>query len=58
MSGVLKRAAVGCLNGSEAGEVLQAYLNTGAEMTFSVHPSAGVQKQPEGSGAVDPLKLR
>ena len=53
MSDVLNRAAVGCLNGKEASEVLQAYLNTGPEMAFSVHP--GIQQQPQGTGAGDKL---
>lgn len=55
MSELLSRAAVGCLNGDEATEILQEYLKTQPEMVLSVHPAAGLQKQPSGTGAGDKL---
>jgi len=53
----LNRAAVSALDKEDAGEVLQAYLNTEPEMVLSVHQTAGLAKQPQGSGAVDPMKM-
>lgn len=53
---VLKKAAVGALQKDDAAEVLKAYLNTAPDMVLSVHP-AGVEKNPQGTGAVDPLKM-
>jgi hypothetical protein len=56
MSEVLNRAAVSCLKDEEAAEVLKAYLDTGPDMVLSVHP-AGAEKNPQGTGAVDPMKM-
>ena len=57
MSSVLNRAAVSCLKGEEAAEVLKLYLESkGLEMVLSVH-LGGMEKAPQGSGAVDPMKL-
>ena len=53
---VLKKAAVGALEKDDAAEVLKAYLDTAPDMVLSVHP-AGVEKNPQGTGAVDPLKM-
>lgn len=55
MSELLSRAAVSALDPKESAEILQEYLNTHPEMVLSVHPGAGVQKQPQGTGAGDKL---
>jgi hypothetical protein len=53
MSNLLDRAAVGCLKGKEAGEILEAYIETQPDMVFTNVPAA--QQQPSGSGAGDSL---
>jgi hypothetical protein len=54
MSSLLSRSAISCLKGSEAEEILQAYMDTGPDLVFSHEPSA-MQKQPSGTGAGDKL---
>jgi hypothetical protein len=54
---VLKKAAVGALvEKEELDTILRTYLDTAPDMVHSVHP-AGAEKNPQGTGAVDPMKM-
>ena len=53
----LNKAAVSCLKGEDAVQVLQKYLETkGVEMVHAVHPTVAAAQPPQGTGAVDPLR--
>lgn len=51
----MNQKAVGCLRGEDAGQLLMAYLTSGAAMVQTAQPGAAVQKQPQGAGAGDQL---
>jgi len=57
MSNLLNSVAVGRRSGEDAGEILQAYIQTGPGMVLNhTAEAAPTNKAPNPAGAIDPMQ--